>query len=73
MPVVFVGVSCVLLVVPVVSEPTAVLAGALMTLAGVPVYLALVRSRPAAVERLSTKFTHTCQKMFLSAVEDKEE
>ncbi|XP_045509477.1 Y+L amino acid transporter 2 [Colias croceus] len=73
MPIVFVVVLLVLMIVPIVSEPVAVIAGALITLAGVPVYLLLVRAQPAAVAALSTKFTHGCQKLFLSAVEDKEE
>ncbi|XP_026497365.2 large neutral amino acids transporter small subunit 1 [Vanessa tameamea] len=73
MPIVFVTVCVVLLVVPIVSEPVAVVAGALMTLAGVPVYVLFVRSEPKIVREVSTKFTHLCQKLFLSAVEDKEE
>ncbi|KAM3968724.1 Y+L amino acid transporter 2-like [Aphomia sociella] len=73
MPTVFVTVCAILLVVPIVSEPVAVIAGALMTLAGVPVYFAFVRSKPEFVKALSVKITHTCQKLFLTAVEDKED
>ncbi|XP_038216519.1 Y+L amino acid transporter 2 [Zerene cesonia] len=73
MPIVFVLVLLVLMIVPIVSEPVAVIAGALITLAGVPAYLLLVRAQPKCVAGLSTKFTHGCQKLFLSAVEDKEE
>ncbi|XP_047040600.1 Y+L amino acid transporter 2 [Helicoverpa zea] len=73
MPIVFVSISAVLLVVPVVSEPVAVIAGALMTLAGVPVYFGLVRSKPQCIATASTTFTHCCQKLFLSAVEEKED
>ncbi|XP_063392704.1 Y+L amino acid transporter 2 [Cydia fagiglandana] len=73
MPVVFVSLCAVLLVVPVRAEPVAVLAGALMTLAGVPVYYAFVRRRPQWLVPIATKFTHGCQKLFLSAVEDKED
>ncbi|XP_034839398.1 Y+L amino acid transporter 2 [Maniola hyperantus] len=73
MPIVFVGTCVVLLVVPIVSEPVAVVAGALMTLAGVPVYYLLVNSEPKVVRDISVKFTHLCQKLFMSAVEDKEE
>ncbi|CAB3258856.1 unnamed protein product [Arctia plantaginis] len=73
MPVVFVCVSTVLLIVPIMSEPWAVLAGAGMTLAGVPVYYAFIKYRPKYVADVSTKFTHVCQKILLSAVEDKEE
>ncbi|XP_053624156.1 Y+L amino acid transporter 2 [Plodia interpunctella] len=73
MPIVFVAVCSVLLVVPIVSEPVAVVAGLLMTLAGVPVYFLFVRSTPDYVRNYSVKFTHTCQKLFLTAVEDKEE
>ncbi|XP_073950027.1 solute carrier family 7 member genderblind [Choristoneura fumiferana] len=73
MPVVFVCVCAVLLVVPIRSEPLAVCAGAAITLAGVPVYFALVRSHPPWLVPYATKFTHGCQKLFLSAVEDKEE
>ncbi|XP_032527166.2 large neutral amino acids transporter small subunit 1 [Danaus plexippus] len=73
MPVVFVTICTVLLVVPIVSEPVAVLAGAFITLAGVPVYFLLVRSKPEPVVQLSNKFTLLCQKLFLSSVEDKED
>ncbi|XP_075990675.1 solute carrier family 7 member genderblind [Anticarsia gemmatalis] len=73
MPIVFVSVSTVLLVVPILSEPVAVVAGALMTLAGVPVYYAFIKNRPKCVARFSINFTHFCQKLLLSAVEDKEE
>ncbi|KAG6459382.1 hypothetical protein O3G_MSEX011354 [Manduca sexta] len=73
MPILFVGVSAILLVVPVVSEPVAVLAGAGMTLAGVPVYYALISCEPKTIRAISTKFTHLCQKLFLSAVEEQEE
>ncbi|KAL4717644.1 hypothetical protein ACJJTC_000793 [Scirpophaga incertulas] len=72
MPSTFVFASTILLIVPILSEPIAVIAGALMTLAGVPVYYAFVKTRPKFVTDLSTKFTHTCQKLFLSAVEDEE-
>ncbi|CAG4983927.1 unnamed protein product [Parnassius apollo] len=74
MPCVFVCASALLLVVPVASEPGAVLAGALITLTGVPAYLLLVRRRDAThpLHRLSVGFTHFCQKLFLSAVEDVE-
>lgn len=73
MPIVFVAVSTILLVVPIVSEPVAVVAGALMTIAGIPVYIALIRNRPQFVKDASVKFTHFWQKLFLSAVEDNEE
>ncbi|CAH2103455.1 unnamed protein product [Euphydryas editha] len=73
MPIVFVTVCVVLLIVPIVSEPVAVVAGALMTLAGVPVFYLFVKNEPKVVKVVSTKFTHFCQKLFLSAVEDKEE
>ncbi|XP_059059748.1 Y+L amino acid transporter 2 [Achroia grisella] len=73
MPSLFVAVCAVLLVVPIVSEPVAVVAGALMTLAGVPVYFGLVRSKPECVRDLSVKITHTCQKLFLTAVEEAED
>ncbi|XP_045784592.1 Y+L amino acid transporter 2-like isoform X1 [Maniola jurtina] len=73
MPIVFVTTCLILLVVPIVSEPVAVVAGALMTLAGVPVYYLLVQSKPKVVRDISVKFTHVCQKLFMSAVEDKEE
>ncbi|XP_072931395.1 large neutral amino acids transporter small subunit 1 [Epargyreus clarus] len=73
MPVVFVLVCAVLLVVPVVSEPVAVLAGALMTCAGIPVYYVFVVHTPQFMRRFATKFTHVCQKLFYSTVEDKEE
>lgn len=56
MPIVFVTVSAVLLVVPVVSEPIAVIGGALMTLAGVPVYYAFVKSKPKFIDTVSSKF-----------------
>ncbi|XP_048488725.1 Y+L amino acid transporter 2 [Plutella xylostella] len=72
-PVTFVLVSGVLLVVPVLAQGWAVLAGVLMTLAGVPVYYALVASDVKAVRSVATKFTHVCQKLFLSAVEDKDD
>ncbi|XP_004924956.1 Y+L amino acid transporter 2-like [Bombyx mandarina] len=72
-PVLFVVISTMLLVVPVISEPFAVLAGAGMTLAGVPVYLCLVRTTPSPIKRLSVRFTYFCQKIFLCVVEDKEE
>ncbi|CAH2036161.1 unnamed protein product, partial [Iphiclides podalirius] len=72
-PCVFVSTSALLLVVPVASEPAAVVAGALITLSGVPVYLLLVRARPNLLHAASTKFTHFCQKLFFSAVEDKEQ
>lgn len=61
MPVVFVSTCAVLLVVPIVSEPVAVVAGALMTLAGVPVYYALVWSPPKRVAVLSSKSRVTRQ------------
>ncbi|XP_028169398.1 cystine/glutamate transporter-like, partial [Ostrinia furnacalis] len=72
-PVTFVVVSTILMVVPILSEPVAVVAGALITFAGVPVYWAFVRAKPRVVRDLSTKFTHTCQKLFLSAVEEKDD
>ncbi|CAG9782396.1 unnamed protein product [Diatraea saccharalis] len=72
-PSLFVLVSTILLVVPIMSEPVAVVAGALMTLLGVPVYFAFIWTRPQIIQNLSIKFTHTCQKLFLSAVEDKED
>lgn len=56
MPIIFVTVSAILLVVPVVSEPVAVIAGALMTLAGVPVYYLLVRSKPKCVAEVSSEY-----------------
>lgn len=56
MPVVFVTICTVLLVVPIVSEPVAVLAGAFITLAGVPVYFLLVRSKPEPVVQLSSEY-----------------
>ena len=55
MPIVFVTICVILLVVPIVSEPTAVIAGALMTLAGVPVYYLLVKSEPKAVRDVSSE------------------
>ncbi|XP_045458497.1 large neutral amino acids transporter small subunit 1 [Melitaea cinxia] len=73
MPIVFVTVCVVLLIVPIVSEPVAVVAGALMTLAGVPVFYLFVKNEAKVVKVVSTKCTHFCQKLFLSAVEDKEE
>lgn len=73
MPVVFVSVSAVLLIVPIMSEPWAVLAGALMTLAGVPVYYVFVKYKLKAVAEVSIKFTHLCQKLLMSAVEDNED
>ncbi|KPI91991.1 PREDICTED: Y+L amino acid transporter 2 [Papilio xuthus] len=73
MPSVFVCASAALLVVPAWSEPGAVAAGALITLTGVPAYLLLVRHPPQRLQTISTKFTHTCQKLLLSAVEDTKE
>ncbi|XP_045490182.1 Y+L amino acid transporter 2 isoform X1 [Pieris rapae] len=73
MPIIFVAVLLVLMIVPVVSEPVAVIAGALITLAGVPVYFVLVRDQPKYLADISVKFTHGCQKLFLTAVEDKDE
>ncbi|CAK1588006.1 unnamed protein product [Parnassius mnemosyne] len=75
MPCVFVFASALLLVVPVASEPGAVMAGVLITLTGVPAYLLLVRRRDTdhPLHRLSVGFTHFCQKLFLSAVEDVEQ
>ncbi|KAJ2954672.1 hypothetical protein O0L34_g2968 [Tuta absoluta] len=73
MPIVFVAVCLVLLVVPIASEPVAVVAGALITLAGVPVYFLFVKNEPTLIRQCSAKFTHTCQKLFLSAVEEKDE
>ncbi|VVC87792.1 unnamed protein product [Leptidea sinapis] len=70
MPSVFVFVGVVLMIAPIVREPFAVVGGALMTLSGVPVYYIFVVNQPKFVAELSTKFTHTCQKLFLSAVED---
>ncbi|CAH2234924.1 jg27923, partial [Pararge aegeria aegeria] len=52
-PSVFVAVCSILLVVPILSEPVAVGAGALMTLAGVPVYYLFVKSQPKFVRELS--------------------
>ncbi|XP_068618047.1 Y+L amino acid transporter 2 isoform X4 [Battus philenor] len=72
-PSVFVCTSAALLVAPAYSEPVAVLAGALITLSGVPAYLLLVRAPPRSLSTVSSKFTHLCQKVFLCAVEDKEE
>ncbi|KAL0852430.1 hypothetical protein ABMA28_000614 [Loxostege sticticalis] len=72
-PVTFVFVSTILLLVPILSEPVAVVAGVLITLAGVPVYWALIRAKPEKVRDLSNKFTHTCQKLFMSAVEEKDD
>lgn len=73
MPTVFVTVCTVLLVVPILSEPVAVGAGATMTLAGVPVYYALVWSKPKSVGAISVKITHAFQKLFLTAVEEAED
>ncbi|XP_049884878.1 Y+L amino acid transporter 2-like [Pectinophora gossypiella] len=73
MPIVFVSVCAILLVVPIASEPIAVVAGAVMTLAGVPVYYIFIKNEPQIIKELSAKFTHTCQKLFLSAVEEKED
>lgn len=53
MPIVFVTVCVVLLVVPIVSQPFAVVAGALITVAGVPVYYALIKNKPKIISDLS--------------------
>lgn len=58
MPIVFVVVLLVLMIVPVVSEPVAVIAGALITLAGVPVYFIVVREQPKYLTNVSGK-SHT--------------
>lgn len=58
MPIIFVAVSIILLVVPVVSEPVAVLAGAAMTLLGVPVYYLLIHKEPKCVDSAASKFIY---------------
>lgn len=56
MPITFVSICTILLIVPIVSQPVAVGAGALMTLAGVPVFYACVRTTPAWLTRYSSKY-----------------
>ncbi|XP_041987285.1 Y+L amino acid transporter 2 [Aricia agestis] len=70
MPVIFVVISAVLMVAPVVSQPVAVLGGFLMTVSGIPVYYLLVKAQFKAVQNFSSKFEHLCQKLFMCALED---
>ncbi|KAJ0183601.1 hypothetical protein K1T71_000024 [Dendrolimus kikuchii] len=72
MPAVFIVANMTLLIVPIISEPVAVISGITITFAGVPVYYALVMYRPKCIGNMSVKITHFCQKLFMAAVEDEE-
>lgn len=71
MPITFVTVCTILLIVPILSQPFAVLGGIMITLAGVPVYYACVKVAPEWLQNYSNKFTHFCQKLFLCSNEDR--
>ncbi|XP_028038510.1 Y+L amino acid transporter 1-like [Bombyx mandarina] len=73
MPVIFVITTASLLIIPVVSEPIAVISGSLITLLGLPVYYTLVKKTPKRIANLTPKLTRICQLFFLVAAEEEDD
>ncbi|XP_077302405.1 solute carrier family 7 member genderblind [Arctopsyche grandis] len=69
-PIVFVGVCVLLLIVPCIQAPMEVGVGALITLAGTPIFMLCIKHTHPILTKISCSFTKTCQKIFLSAQED---
>ncbi|KAG6442826.1 hypothetical protein O3G_MSEX002543 [Manduca sexta] len=59
MPSIFVAITSMLLVIPVISEPFAVISGACITLAGLPAYYVLVKNTPAPIQRMTCEIILT--------------
>ncbi|XP_034660715.1 Y+L amino acid transporter 2 [Drosophila subobscura] len=74
-PAVFVVVCAFLVVVPIYVAPDEVGMGVLITLIGIPFYYVGVvwQNKPKWLERTIDSLTYTCQKLFLSAKEQKED
>ncbi|XP_037954151.1 Y+L amino acid transporter 2-like [Teleopsis dalmanni] len=72
-PIVFVIICAFLIVVPIFAAPYEVFMGVLITAIGIPFYYVGVvwRNKPVWLIKLISSLTYTCQKLFLSAREDK--
>lgn len=74
-PVTFVLLCAFLIVVPCFDAPWEVFMGVVFTLAGIPFYYLGVawKNKPEWYQQRITKFTHGCQKLFVSAKEESDE
>lgn len=73
-PIVFVTLCVFLVVVPCYERPYEVGMGLLITISGIPAYFLGVvwKSKPIWFQKMNIKATHTVQKLFLSAKEERE-
>ncbi|KAK0082961.1 hypothetical protein PV325_009586 [Microctonus aethiopoides] len=74
-PITFVGICAFLVVVPCYVRPYETGMGALITLSGVPTYFVGVtwKNKPKWFQKFNIEMTHTVQKLFISAREEKED
>jgi L-type amino acid transporter 5 len=74
-PITFVLICAFLIIVPCYVAPYECGMGLLITLSGIPIYYALVQwqNKPDWLVRTSMFITYACQKLTLSAKEDKDE
>uniref|UniRef100_A0A1B0CP74 Amino acid transporter n=5 Tax=Lutzomyia longipalpis TaxID=7200 RepID=A0A1B0CP74_LUTLO len=74
-PIVFCLICAFLIVVPCYVAPYEVLMGILITITGIPFYYVGVvwRNKPVWLCNFITTTTHICQKLFMSATEEKED
>ncbi|XP_003697755.1 Y+L amino acid transporter 2 [Apis florea] len=73
-PVTFVAICAFLVFVPCYQRPYEVGIGALITLSGIPAYFIGVKwkNRPLWFQQFNLKITYTVQKLFLSAIEERD-
>lgn len=73
-PIVFVAVCAFLVLVPCYERPYEVGMGTLITLSGVPAYFAGVawKDKPTWFQKLNLEATYMVQKLFMSAVEERD-
>ncbi|XP_061935116.1 Y+L amino acid transporter 2 [Apis cerana] len=73
-PITFVAICAFLVFVPCYQRPYEVGIGALITLSGIPAYFIGVKwkNRPLWFQQFNLKITYTVQKLFLSAIEERD-
>lgn len=73
-PITFVAICAFLVFVPCYQRPYEVGIGALITLSGIPAYFTGVKwkNRPLWFQQFNLKITYTVQKLFLSAIEERD-
>nr|XP_033334085.1 Y+L amino acid transporter 2 [Megalopta genalis] len=73
-PITFVAICAFLVIVPCYERPYEVGIGTLITLSGIPAYFAGVkwRNKPVWFQKINYKVTYTIQKLFMSAIEERD-